>query len=95
MQRAHFPGEASPYDHATLTRIATEVGVPAEEVAAVLAGDEFTAAVRQDQDEARQLGVTGVPFAVFDRRFAVSGAQGVEVYRLALEQAFAPEGDAT
>jgi predicted DsbA family dithiol-disulfide isomerase len=38
---------------------------------------------------ARTLGVTGVPFFVFDRRYAVSGAQPPEVLAEALERAWA------
>lgn len=48
-------------------------------VAAALAGDEAADAVRADLEEARALGVTGVPFFVVDRRYAVSGAQPAEV----------------
>jgi predicted DsbA family dithiol-disulfide isomerase len=40
---------------------------------------------------ARSLGVTGVPFFVFDRRYAVSGAQPPEVLAQALERAWAEE----
>ena len=38
---------------------------------------------------ARSLGVTGVPFFVIDRRYAVSGAQPPEVIAQALEHAWA------
>ena len=38
---------------------------------------------------ARSLGVTGVPFFVFDRRYAVSGAQPPEVLAQALERTWA------
>jgi predicted DsbA family dithiol-disulfide isomerase len=46
-------------------------------------------AVAADLDAARQLGISGVPFFVFDRRLAISGAQPTDLLVQALEQAFA------
>jgi predicted DsbA family dithiol-disulfide isomerase len=46
------------------------------------------AAVQADIDEAHRLGISGVPFFVFDRRLAVSGAQPTDLLVEALEQAF-------
>jgi predicted DsbA family dithiol-disulfide isomerase len=62
-------------DPDTLVRLATEAGLDADEVQAVLAGDTYTEGVRFDEREASDLGISGVPFFVFDRKFAVSGAQ--------------------
>jgi predicted DsbA family dithiol-disulfide isomerase len=39
-------------------------------------------------EEARQLRVSGVPFFVFDRKYAVSGAQDSAVFLQTLEKAF-------
>jgi predicted DsbA family dithiol-disulfide isomerase len=36
--------------------------------------------VQKDIAEAQELGVQGVPFFVFDRKYAVSGAQPVEAF---------------
>ena len=44
--------------------------------------------VAEDEQTARALGITGVPFFVIDRRYGVSGAQPVEVLSAALEQAY-------
>jgi predicted DsbA family dithiol-disulfide isomerase len=41
----------------------------------VLQSDEFAEEVRVDEVEAMRLGIQGVPFFVFDRRYGVSGAQ--------------------
>jgi predicted DsbA family dithiol-disulfide isomerase len=76
-------------DPAVLQRLATEAGLPADEVRAVLASHRFEEEVRADESEARELGINGVPFFVFDERLAVSGAQPVEVLLSALKQAFA------
>jgi predicted DsbA family dithiol-disulfide isomerase len=76
-------------DHQVLQRLATEAGLSADEVRAVLAGDRYAEEVRADEGEARDLGINGVPFFVFDERVAVSGAQPVELLLGALKQAFA------
>ncbi|HET7488692.1 MAG TPA: DsbA family oxidoreductase [Acidimicrobiales bacterium] len=76
-------------DHEILTRLALAAGLQEHEVADVLAGEAFAADVRADEAEARRLGVTGVPFFVVDRRYAVAGAQKADVLLGALEQAWA------
>ncbi|MGG2465322.1 DsbA family oxidoreductase [Streptomyces sp. RGM 3693] len=77
-------------DPAVLTGIAVEAGLPADEAARVLADpDAYAADVRADEHAAAELGATGVPFFVIDRRYGISGAQPVDVFRQALERAHA------
>jgi predicted DsbA family dithiol-disulfide isomerase len=71
-----------------LQRLATEVGLDAQEVAALLSGDGHADAVRHDEQQAREFGINGVPFFVLGGRFAVSGAQPAEVMEKALEKAW-------
>jgi predicted DsbA family dithiol-disulfide isomerase len=86
---AGYQAEGEPIaDHDALVRLAVEGGLDAAEVRAVLASDRFADAVRADEAEARELGVRGVPFFVFDRRYAVSGAQPTELLLEVLEQAW-------
>lgn len=75
-------------DPAALSRLAVEAGLPSNEVADVLETDRFAEHVRQEQLEARDLGITGVPFFVFGRRLAVSGAQPAELLLTALDKAW-------
>jgi predicted DsbA family dithiol-disulfide isomerase len=60
-------------------RLAVDAGLDAEEVAEVLESDAYAAEVRADEADAHQLGATGVPFFVFDGRYAVGGAQPPDV----------------
>ena len=53
-----------------------------------LAHGSFADAVAADLNEARALGVTGVPFFVVDRRYGVSGAQQTEVFGQVLARAW-------
>jgi predicted DsbA family dithiol-disulfide isomerase len=88
LMKAYFEQAALMSDHGTLVRLATEAGLDAGEATDVLAGDSYAAAVRAEEAEARELGITGVPCFVFDRHFAVSGAQSPEVMLSALSQAW-------
>jgi len=75
-------------DSSTLEDLATEVGLDGTEVRAVLQSDRYADRVRQDEAEARELQVSGVPFFVFDRRLAASGAQPADVLLAGLQQAW-------
>lgn len=72
---------------AALAKMAESVGLDAAEVTRVLETDAFAAEVRDDEEEARAMGVSGVPFFVFGQRLAFSGAQPAEVIRQVLEKA--------
>jgi predicted DsbA family dithiol-disulfide isomerase len=78
--RAYFTEGRNIGDRGTLAGLAAEVGLPAAETADVLASGRYADDVRRDVDKALQLGINGVPFFVFGGRYAVSGAQDVEVF---------------
>ena len=86
--RAHFVEGKSISDHKTLTEIGIAVGLEAAGVGQLLASERFTEEVKMDIQEARQLQISGVPFFVIDRKFAISGAQDVSVFLQTLEKAF-------
>lgn len=75
-------------DPDTLVRLASEAGLDAEEVRAVLASDRYAKEVREEEATARSLGINGVPFFVLGGRLAVSGAQPADVMLGALQQAW-------
>ncbi len=95
LMRAWFEEGRSIRDPDSLAALAAEAGLPPGPVAAVLADPAaFADAVRADETQARQLGITGVPFFVIDRRLGVSGAQPAAVLADALRQATpAPAGE--
>jgi predicted DsbA family dithiol-disulfide isomerase len=68
-------------------------GLDAAEVGAVLDGDAHAGQVRADEAQARQLGITGVPFFVFDMALGASGAQPAELFSRALDQAWESSND--
>src|SRR5260221_365466 len=58
-------------DPDVLTKVAIEVGLEEDDVRDVLSSDRYTDDVRRDEAEAHEIGVQGVPFFVFDRKYAV------------------------
>ena len=78
--RAYFTERLSLFDHASLATLASDVALDPDDVQRVLDGHEYPDADATDSHEARALGITGVPFFVFDGRLGVSGAQAVEVF---------------
>uniref|UniRef100_UPI0025FADFBA DsbA family oxidoreductase n=1 Tax=uncultured Microbacterium sp. TaxID=191216 RepID=UPI0025FADFBA len=63
-----------------LVALAVEVGLDEAEAREALSSQRFRAAVRADQEQARQFGISGVPFFVIDGKYGVSGAQPVEAF---------------
>ncbi|WP_299573349.1 DsbA family oxidoreductase [uncultured Williamsia sp.] len=69
-----------------LADLAAEVGLDRDEVLIALEEGTYADAVTADIEQAREYGITGVPFFVLDGRYGISGAQSPEVLRSALEQ---------
>jgi predicted DsbA family dithiol-disulfide isomerase len=86
--RGYFTENLAIGDHDVLVRLAVEAGLDEERVRQVLAGDEFARAVRDDAEQARAYGARGVPFFVLGGVLGVSGAQPVELFEQALQQAW-------
>lgn len=85
---AHFTEGQNLQDRTILAELASEVGLSRDEAAAVLEGDAFSSEVRADEEAATRLGIRGVPFFVLGGRYAVSGAQPLEVFTDALQRAY-------
>ena len=71
-----------------LIDVAAGVGLDPDEVSELLESDRFAGEVRRDEAEAAALGCTGVPFFVFDRAFAVPGAQDADTFLATLRRAW-------
>lgn len=86
--RIHFMEGKNIDDEQVLTVTAKNIGIPASAVQSLFNGDDFDAEVRIDQLEAQRIGIRGVPFFVFDDKYAVSGAQAPEIFLQTLEKAY-------
>jgi predicted DsbA family dithiol-disulfide isomerase len=88
VNEAYFAQARNVFDHGVLTGVAAGAGLDAVEVGKVLDSDEYAGEVRQDENQAREIGISGVPFFVFDLALGASGAQPIELFARALDQAW-------
>ncbi len=87
LYNAYFRDGVDLNDQQALTSLAVGAGLPADRVVATLASDDYSADVDQSMATAQRLNISGVPFFIFNQRFAVSGAQPTEIMRKALDAA--------
>jgi predicted DsbA family dithiol-disulfide isomerase len=88
LYRAHFGARRSVFEVDSLVTLGAEIGLEPEALRAALQDGRHRATVDAQIREARALGCGGVPFFVFDRTFAVSGAQSIDVFGQALQRAW-------
>lgn len=83
---SYFTNGRNVADDDVLLEAASAAGIPAETARGWLDSDEGNAEVRHDIVEAGELGITAVPTFVIDGRWAIPGAQDVEVFARALKR---------
>ncbi|HJT23390.1 MAG TPA: DsbA family oxidoreductase [bacterium] len=86
--KAYFTEGKDLGDKKTLTELAVAAGLDGAKVEKLLAGEEGEREVREAEEKAYDMGITGVPFFIFNGKIGVSGAQSVETFIKALEQAY-------
>lgn len=87
--QAHFTDGEDIGNFDVLTKLTEDVGLPKEDVKTVLSDEtKYADDVQHDFNEARQFNITGVPFFIFDRKRAISGAQEVDMFSQALKVAW-------
>lgn len=89
MYSAYFEQGRGVFSTDDLVALAAEVGLDPDAARNMLAGTAYLDKVVEDQVLARTFGANGVPFFVIDRAYGVSGAQPVEVFLGAIDQALA------
>ncbi|WP_313276937.1 DsbA family oxidoreductase [Timonella senegalensis] len=70
----------------TLVELAGEIGLDKDATRAALESGEFASDVQADLNMAREYGINGVPFFVFNNKYGVSGAQAPETFTQVLDQ---------
>ena len=84
--KAYFTDGQNPSDPAVLLQAASAAGLDQAGARAVLAGDAYTAEVRQAEAFYQQQGIHSVPAVIINDRHLISGGQPVEVFERALRQ---------
>ncbi len=86
--KAYFMEGKNMCDPSTLLELAKEIGLNESEAKEVINSNAFSAEVKNDITTASQIGVSGVPFFVFNRKYAVSGAQPSATFLNVLQKSF-------
>lgn len=86
VMQAYFSESLAVGDRSALASLAPEFGIAESEALLMLESNAFSAEVRADEARAAELGISGVPFFVFNEKVGISGAQPVEVFSQALQQ---------
>ena len=86
--KAYFTEGKNVADLETLTQLGKEVGLDENELQVAFTDDQYLYQMKQDIQEGANLGVKGVPFFVFDRKYGVSGAQPAEAFLETLSKSF-------
>ncbi|MBE9582974.1 DsbA family oxidoreductase [Mucilaginibacter sp. JRF] len=83
---AYFTQGQNISDTDTLVKIGESNGLNADDIRQALTADNYKQEVEEDINHARQIGVQGVPFFVFNNKYAVSGAQPTELFKQVLDK---------
>lgn len=86
--KAYFTDGVDIGNREALKSIGLTIGLEEGDLDRVLNSDEFAYEVNQDIREGANIGVQGVPFFVFNRRYGISGAQPVEAFLETINKAF-------
>lgn len=87
--KAYFIEGQNLDDRSTLLKLAQEVKLDREQLLDSLEKKDYASAVQEDIKVAREFGVRGVPFLVFNRKFGISGAQTKEEFLKTLNESYA------
>ena len=73
-------------DLKTLSELGLQVGLESSTIDKVLHSTAYAKEVQEDIQMAQKIGIQGVPFFIFDNKYAVSGAQHIETFVKTLEK---------
>ncbi|AZK45426.1 DsbA family oxidoreductase [Paenibacillus lentus] len=89
--KAYFTEGLDLGDLPTLARLAAEIGLNEHDALKTLEEAPLNHTVTEELQEGARLGITGVPFFVFNNKYAVSGAQPSETFLEVLQQVWQEE----
>lgn len=87
--KAHFIENLNIGLKETLVKLAQDIGL--DGAFEILASNQFSEEVKFDINEARDIQIQGVPFFVFNRKYAISGAQPLKVFQDTIKKVYEEE----
>jgi predicted DsbA family dithiol-disulfide isomerase len=88
LYQAYFAEGRSVFDAASLAALAGDAGLDPAEARRALDDGSYADAVRADEDQAREVGISSVPFYVIDWKYGFSGARPAGLLTDALREAW-------
>lgn len=85
--QAYFEEGKNIDDSEILLQLGTSLNLKESELKELFSGSDFAYEVKQDEMQAANIGVSGVPFFLFNEKYAVSGAQPESVFLETMEKA--------
>jgi predicted DsbA family dithiol-disulfide isomerase len=89
--KAYFVDSLNISDYKVLAELAAEVGLDRDKALSVLESEQYGEEVRKDEEKASKLRISGVPYFVFNNKYAVSGAQPSEKFLEVLNKVMTEE----
>ncbi len=83
---SYFEKGKSLSDLDTLQKLISVIGLEPEEFMKSIEAGQYTPAVENDQSKAQELGINSVPTFIIDGKYAITGAQNVNYFKMAIEQ---------
>jgi predicted DsbA family dithiol-disulfide isomerase len=82
----HFVRNQNLSEVSNLNQALQEIGIIDMDASSILSDEQWMSKVEDDLYTAQQFNIRGVPFFVFDNKYALSGAQPVDVFVRVLKQ---------
>jgi len=86
--KAYFVDGKNIDDSEVLIDLSAKIGLDKKETQNVLESDKFSREVKEDIRDSQKVGVQGVPFFVFNEKYAVSGAQPADKFLEVLQKSW-------
>ncbi|MES2518325.1 MAG: DsbA family oxidoreductase [Bacteroidota bacterium] len=86
LMKAYFVDKIDLTKDSVLIEILEKNGWSADKTTQIIHSEIATDEVKEEMNYYRQLGVSGVPFFIFNQKYAISGAQPVEVFAEIIEK---------
>jgi len=91
LMKAYFTDGMNLANTSDLLQLIIELGFDSVKAKDILDSDQYADQVKAEIEEAKQVGVQGVPFFVLNRKYGVSGAQQEEYFYNVLQQLWEEE----
>lgn len=91
LHAAYFCEGKNIVDRQVLEELAVAAGLAYNAATKMFTASDFTDEVRADEKEAQKIGITGVPFFLFNSKFTITGSQRAESFAQALRHVWENE----